>query len=103
MTHPQYTQQALSRYTLPRLKRIAADLGVTRTGDKRAAETWVDAIITHQSTQTHKVTDEQTLQFPQHTNPSLVVPDHPTPSLLVLALLPFGLSLGHQKDEQYLE
>jgi hypothetical protein len=61
MTHPQYTQQALSRYNLPRLKRIAAERGITPTGDKRAAETWVNAIITHQSTQLQKVTDNQAL------------------------------------------
>jgi hypothetical protein len=59
MTHPTYTQQALSRYNLPRLKRIATELGVTPTLDKRAADTWVNAIITHQSTQIQKV-DEQT-------------------------------------------
>ncbi|WP_375467104.1 hypothetical protein [uncultured Nostoc sp.] len=59
MTHPTYTQQALCRYNLPRLKRIAAELGVTPTGDKRGADTWVNAIITHQSTQLQKVTDEQ--------------------------------------------
>jgi hypothetical protein len=60
MTHPTYTQQALCRYNLPRLKRIAAELGVTPTGDKRAADTWVNAIITHQSTQLQKV-DNQAL------------------------------------------
>ncbi|MDZ7970630.1 MAG: hypothetical protein RM368_37860 [Nostoc sp. DedSLP03] len=60
MSHPTYTQQALSRYTLPRLKRIATELGVTPTGDKRAADTWVNAIITHQSTQLQKV-DNQAL------------------------------------------
>ena len=59
MTHPKYTQQALSRYTLPRLKRIATELDVTPTGDKRAAQTWINAIITHQSNQLHKVTDNQ--------------------------------------------
>jgi hypothetical protein len=63
MTYPTYTQQALSRYNLPRLKRIAAERGVTPTGDKRAADTWVDAIITHQSTQLQKV-DEQTTAQP---------------------------------------
>ena len=47
MTYPKYTQQALSRYTLPRLKRIAAELGVTPNGDKRAADIWVNAIIAH--------------------------------------------------------
>ncbi|MHC5822543.1 MAG: hypothetical protein ACYT04_43580 [Nostoc sp.] len=60
MTHPTYTQQALYRYNLPRLKRIAAELGVTPTVDKRATETWVNAIITHQSTQLQKV-DNQAL------------------------------------------
>ncbi|MBC1298735.1 hypothetical protein GNF11_28240, partial [Nostoc sp. UCD122] len=60
MTYPKYTQQALSRYTLPRLKRIAAERGVTPTGDKRAAQTWINAIITHQSTQLQKV-DNQAL------------------------------------------
>ncbi len=54
MTHPTYTQQALCCYTLPRLKRIATELGVTPTGDKRGAETWINAIITHQSTQIQK-------------------------------------------------
>jgi isopentenyldiphosphate isomerase len=62
MTHPTYTQQALCRYNLPRLKRIATELGVTPTGDKRAAETWVDAIITHQSTQLQKVDEQATAQ-----------------------------------------
>ncbi|MGJ5632977.1 hypothetical protein [Nostoc sp. CALU 1950] len=60
MTHPTYTQQALSRYSLPRLKRIAIELGVTPAGDKRAADTWVNAIIAHQSTQLQKV-DNQAL------------------------------------------
>jgi hypothetical protein len=63
MTHPTYTQQALSGYNLRRLKRIAAELGVTPTEDKRAAETWVNAIITHQSTQLQKV-DNQTTTKP---------------------------------------
>jgi hypothetical protein len=58
MTHVTHTQQALSRYTLKRLKRIAVELGVTPTGDKRAADTWVNAIIAHQSSQLQKV-DEQ--------------------------------------------
>ena len=62
MTYPKYTQQALSRYTLPRLKRIAAELGVTPTDDKRAADTWVNAIIAHQSTQLQKVDNKATAQ-----------------------------------------
>jgi len=62
MTHPKYTQQALSRYNLPRLKRIAAELGVTPTDDKRATDTWVNAIITHQSNQLQKVDNQATAQ-----------------------------------------
>ncbi|MHC5779877.1 hypothetical protein [Nostoc sp.] len=60
MTHVRYTQQALSSYKLPRLKRIAAELGVTPTLDKRGAQTWVNAIIAHQSTKLQKV-DNQAL------------------------------------------
>ncbi|MBD2526462.1 hypothetical protein [Nostoc sp. FACHB-133] len=62
MTHVRYTQQALSRHNLPRLKRIAAELGVTPRGDKRAADTWVNAIITHQSTQLQKVDNQAAAQ-----------------------------------------
>ncbi|QFS49579.1 hypothetical protein [Nostoc sphaeroides] len=60
MTHPKYTQQALCHYNLPRIKRIAAELGATPIGDRRATETWVNAIITHQSTKLQKV-DNQAL------------------------------------------
>jgi hypothetical protein len=58
MTHPTYTQQALSCDNLLRLKTIAAHLGVTPTGDKRAADTWVNAIITHQFSQLQKTTTQ---------------------------------------------
>ncbi|QKQ75131.1 hypothetical protein [Nostoc sp. TCL240-02] len=63
MTHSTYTQQALSHYTLPRLKRIAAERGVTPTEDKRATDTWVNAIITHQSTQLQKVDNQALAHF----------------------------------------
>ncbi|MBG1262457.1 hypothetical protein F8S20_26905, partial [Nostoc sp. BAE] len=62
MTYPKYTQQALCRYPLPRLKRIAAELGITPTGDKRAADTWVNAIIAHQSTKLQKVDNQAAAQ-----------------------------------------
>ncbi|MBD2213072.1 hypothetical protein H6G27_24800 [Nostoc linckia FACHB-104] len=60
MTHAKYTQQELYHYNLPRLKRIAADLGVKPTGDKRASNTWSNAIITHQSAELQEV-DEQAI------------------------------------------
>ena len=62
MTYPTYTQQALCRYTLKSLKRIATELGLTPTGDKRAAQTWVNAIIAHQSTKLQKVDNQATAQ-----------------------------------------
>jgi hypothetical protein len=40
MTHSIYSQQALAGLKLTRLKKIAAELGVTPTGDKRAAGRW---------------------------------------------------------------
>jgi hypothetical protein len=69
MTHPTYTQQALSHYTLPRLKRIAAELGITPTGDKRAADTWVNAILNHQSSQIHKVDEQAKTVAPEELTP----------------------------------
>lgn len=62
MTHPTYSQQALSRYSLSRLKRIATELGITPTLDKRAADTWINAIITHQSAQIQKLDEQTTAQ-----------------------------------------
>lgn len=62
MTHPTYTQQALSRYNLPRLKRIATELGITPTDNKTQRQTWINAIITHQSTQIHKLDEQTTAQ-----------------------------------------
>ncbi len=83
MTHPTYTQQALGRYTLPRLKRIAAELGVKPTGDKRAADTWINAIISHQSAQLQKVDEQTTAQaeLDQHiaTQAQAVAPEELTP------------------------
>ncbi|WP_063748439.1 hypothetical protein [Fischerella sp. PCC 9605] len=51
MTHRIYTQQALRELKLSQLKKIAASLGVKPTGDKRETQTWVKAIIEHQSSQ----------------------------------------------------
>ncbi|MBE9037194.1 hypothetical protein [aff. Roholtiella sp. LEGE 12411] len=75
MTHPTYTQQALSRYSLSKLKRIAAELGVTPTLDKRIADTWVNAILNHQSTQLHKV-DEQAIAPEELTPVEISFYDH---------------------------
>lgn len=60
MTHPIYTQQVLADLKLGQIKNIAAELGVTPTGDKTQRRTWINGIITHQSTQLQKV-DEQAI------------------------------------------
>ncbi|MEA5605235.1 hypothetical protein [Nostoc sp. UHCC 0252] len=61
MTHPIYTQQQLQRKTLNQLKTIYAQLDIkTEVSDKRCKESWVNAIITHQSTKLQKV-DNQAL------------------------------------------
>ncbi|WP_341531670.1 hypothetical protein WKK05_38810 (plasmid) [Nostoc sp. UHCC 0302] len=62
MTYLAYTQQALSRYTLPRLKRIAAELGISPAGNKTQRQTWIDAITAHQSTQLQKVGEQTVAQ-----------------------------------------
>lgn len=52
MTYRIYSQQALCGFKLNQLKKIAASLGViTPTGDKRETQTWLKAIIEHQSSQ----------------------------------------------------
>jgi hypothetical protein len=84
MTHPTYTQQALSHYTLPRLKRIATDeLGVTPAGNKTQRQTWVNAILNHQSAQIHKVDEQATAQaeLDHHiaTQAQAVAPEELTP------------------------
>ncbi|MBE9053943.1 hypothetical protein IQ243_26800 [Nostocales cyanobacterium LEGE 11386] len=58
MTHPSYTQQALSRFKFDRLKRIATEVGVTPTGDKTQRQTWINAIVAHQSAQLQKVNEQ---------------------------------------------
>ncbi|ACC85027.1 hypothetical protein [Nostoc punctiforme] len=61
MTHPIYTQQQLQRKTLNQLKTIYAQLDTkTEVSDKRCKESWVNAIITDQSTKLQKV-DNQAL------------------------------------------
>ncbi len=61
MTHPIYTQQQLQQNTLNQLKTIYAQLDTkTEVSDKRCKESWVNAIITHQSTKLQKV-DNQAL------------------------------------------
>lgn len=49
MTHPTYSQTTLEAMTVTELKTIANQLGAIPDGDKRSKQTWVAAIIDHQT------------------------------------------------------
>jgi hypothetical protein len=51
MTHPIYSRQQLLNRGMVKVKKVAADLGVIPTGDKRLIQSWVDAIVDHQAVQ----------------------------------------------------
>lgn len=49
MTHPTYSQSNLSSMSVAQLKTIAAQIGALPEGDKRSKQTWVNAIVSHQT------------------------------------------------------
>jgi hypothetical protein len=49
MTHPQYSQPTLEALSTTELKTIASKIGAIPDGDKRVKQTWVTAIIDHQT------------------------------------------------------
>jgi hypothetical protein len=51
MTHLIYSRQQLLNRGMVKVKKVAADLGVIPTGDKRLIQSWVDAIVDHQAVQ----------------------------------------------------
>ncbi|MCG6138749.1 MAG: hypothetical protein MET45_29840 [Nostoc sp. LLA-1] len=60
MTYLIYSQQQLQLKSIARLKQIYAEIGCTvEVQDKRCKDAWINAILTHQSTQLQKI-DEQT-------------------------------------------
>ncbi len=64
MTHPIHSSQQLLNRGLLKVKKIAADLGVIPTGDKRLIQSWIDAIIEHQAAQVQKIeVVEATIDF----------------------------------------
>ena len=64
MTHLIYSRQQLLNRGLLKVKKIASDLGVLPTNDKRLIQSWVDAIIEHQAAQIQKVEIvEATIEF----------------------------------------
>ena len=64
MAHSIYSRQQLLNRGLVKVKKIAADLGVIPTGDKRLIQSWVDAIVEHQAAQVQKIEIvEATIEF----------------------------------------
>jgi len=55
MSHPIYSRQQLLNRGLVKVKKVAADMGVLPSGDKRLITNWVEAIIEHQSKTVAKV------------------------------------------------
>ena len=49
MTHPIYSQTTLTALTITAIKVIARQLGATTEGDKRVKQTWVSAVLDHQT------------------------------------------------------
>jgi hypothetical protein len=49
MTHPTYSQTTLEALPTAQLKTIASQIGAIPDGDKRVKQTWISAIIDHQT------------------------------------------------------
>jgi hypothetical protein len=64
MSHPIYSRQQLLNKKLPKVKQIAAELGVVPSGNKTFLVSWVDAIVEHQAAQVQKIQAvEATIDF----------------------------------------
>jgi hypothetical protein len=75
MSHPIYSRQQLLNRGLVKVKKIAADLGVLPTGDKRLIQNWIDAIVEHQAAQISKIqTVEATIDFDNESYEGLTEP-----------------------------
>jgi len=48
MSHPVYSRQQLLNRGMVKVKKVAADMGVLPSGDKRLINNWVEAILAHQ-------------------------------------------------------
>jgi len=58
MSHPIYSRQQLLNRGMVKVKKVAADMGVLPSGDKRLITSWVEAIIEHQSKTVAKVEEK---------------------------------------------
>jgi hypothetical protein len=55
MSHPVYSRQQLLNRGMVKVKKVAADMGVLPSGDKRLINNWVEAILAHQAKTVAKV------------------------------------------------
>jgi hypothetical protein len=63
MTHAIYSHQQLQLKSITRLKQIYSEIGCTsEVNDKRCKDAWINAILTHQSTQLQKINEQATAQ-----------------------------------------
>jgi len=58
MSHPVYSRQQLLNRGMVKVKKVAADMGVLPSGDKRLINNWVEAILAHQSKTVAKVQEK---------------------------------------------
>jgi hypothetical protein len=61
MSHPVYSRQQLLNRGMVKVKKVAADMGVLPSGDKRLITNWVEAIIEHQSKTVAKVQEKSAI------------------------------------------
>jgi hypothetical protein len=63
MTYPTYSHQQLQHKSIARLKQIYSEIGASvEVTDRRCKKVWINAIITYQSAQLHKVDNQATAQ-----------------------------------------
>jgi hypothetical protein len=55
MSHPVYSRQQLLNRGMVKVKKVAADMGVLPSGDKRLINNWVEAILAHQAKTVAKI------------------------------------------------
>ncbi len=64
MTYTSYKAQRLQKKSIARLKEIHREIGCTvEVTDRHCKDTWVNAIITHQSSQLEKVHKQLTTRL----------------------------------------
>lgn len=96
MSHPIYSRQQLTNRGLVKVKKVAGDLGVVPTGDKRLIQSWVDAIIEHQSKTVQQVEVEAIIEYDGESYEGLT-----QPYMVVVAGKVVHVSASYMQAERY--